>query len=221
MPILPGPADVLIAVDAPLAGDGSGPAPVSIPAATNATAGHATAAQIAALEGAVAAQLTGDQFDAVNGANAPDAGNPFATMADVGGGGAPMEVLYFGASDTSTAAAGAQRLQPGGALIPSVLATDNNKCGFRVSRAGRFRNLRVGCLTDPTDTQTFRAIKNGTSIASGIVCTLDVGTSTASDLDAGHFDDLAVGDYISIGSTASGVSVGALNVSATLEFTPS
>jgi hypothetical protein len=30
-----------------------------------------------------------DQWDAVDGSNAPDAGNPFATMADVGGGGMP------------------------------------------------------------------------------------------------------------------------------------
>lgn len=131
------------------------------------------------------------------------------------------EILYFGASTTADAASGAQRLQPGGAWVPTLPASANGKCGYRMAKAGRFRNLRVEAQTAPTDTQTFRVITNGSSIASGIMCQLDVGVLSASDTNAGHYDDVAVGDFISLGSTASGVSTGALNVSGTLEFWPS
>lgn len=42
--------------------------------------------------GGGSAQLTPDELAAVNGANAPSAANVFATMADVGGGGAPTDL---------------------------------------------------------------------------------------------------------------------------------
>jgi hypothetical protein len=99
-----------------------------MPAATNAVDGYATSTQIADLEAAAvdvaALQLlapTADQKDAMDGANAPTAGNPFATMADVGGGGGATVVTVPSDGTYQTAAGG------GTNNIPSGWTPANNK----------------------------------------------------------------------------------------------